>query len=164
VILRADFGWIILVAFVFWVLQVLRAGATGKGGRGGPIPGPPSGTPEGTQREGVELERLLRHLERRLGEAGERAGPPRTKVTIKRPAPGPSPATVEVADGRSLEVAEDRTLAAAIDRQRLIPTAASQAPPSRATSGSAAAPAVSARQLRDAVLWQEILGPPKGLQ
>jgi hypothetical protein len=159
VILRADFGWIILVAFVFWVLQVLRAGATGKGGRGGPIPGPPSDTPGGTQREGVELERLLRYLERRLGEAGERAGRPRTKVTIKRPTPGPSPATVEVADGRSLEVAEDRTLAAAIDRQRLIPTPAEQ-PPQR----PAAAPVVAARQLRDAVLWQEILGPPKGLQ
>ena len=174
-ILRADFGWVILVAFVFWVLQVLRAGATGKGGgRPGPTPPPPS-KPGGTQREGVELEQLLRHLERRLGEAGERAAQKRTTVTVRRPAPAqhvpvvvrrepvPAPVAERAAEEASLEVDVGDATGASLERHR--PLAPAVTPPYQPLRRPAGDPAtVTDRRLRDAVLWREILGPPKGLQ
>ena len=176
-ILRADFGWVILVAFVFWVLQMVRAGATGKSGRAGPHPGSPPGNPGGTQREGVELEQLLRHLERRLGEAGEQVGQGRPKVTVRRPVPTqPVPVTgrreppgrlsIETApdEGASLETEASLTTEGSLVRVRPRMQFSLPAPNETPVGRATAATAVTTRQLRDAVLWQEILGPPKGLQ
>jgi hypothetical protein len=184
VILRADFGWVILAAFVLWILQVLKAGATGKGkrGEGGLPPGPPSGNPGGTQREGVELEQLLLQLERRLGQAGERAGQRRAKVIVKRPAPEqPEPVTVRreplvrrepvvqaIPEAAPEEASLEGDVNIATEKVALPrrPPAHVVARPSPDLSArrAAVAPSVTSRQLRNAVLWREILGPPKGLQ
>jgi hypothetical protein len=176
VILRADFGWVILVAFVFWVLQMVRAGATGKSGRAGPHL-PPPGNPGGTQREGVELEQLLRHLEGRLGKAGEQVGQVRPQVTVRRPVPTqPVPVTlrreppgrlsIETApvEGASLETEASLTAEGSLVQVRPRVQFSLPAPNDTPVQRATAATAVTARQLRDAVLWQEILGPPKGLQ
>ncbi len=184
-ILRVDFGWVILVAFVFWLLQVLRAGATGRSGRGRPVPpATSSGQPGGTQREGAELEQMLRYLERRLGgESGSKPSRPPAQVTVKRPAARvqtkparlPAPVTVSLEDpvDRAAEVQalERQRLAVADARNRELTDADHaafeakiRARDERTASSPAAAPGLTARQLRDAVLWQEILGPPRGLQ
>ncbi len=186
-ILRADFGWVILVAFVFWLLQMLRAGATGRSGRGRPLPpAPSSGQPGGTQREGAELERMLRYLERRLGgESGSKPSGPPAQVTVKRPAapgranparqPARNPVTVSLenpvdraAEGQALErqraaVAEARNRELT-DADHAAFEAKIRTGNERAARSPAAAPGLTAGQLRDAVVWQEILGPPKGLQ
>jgi hypothetical protein len=182
-ILRADFGWLIFVAFLFWIFRMLQAGTRG-GGRGRVPPPPmPPGPPQGTQREGAELEELLRQLEGRLG--GRLAGrvEPRPKVVVKRPAQtGSAPARrVATDETTSLEAAVDRTAEAeALERTRLAAAAARDreltevdhaafearikdaSAPLR--SSQAGALRLTAQQLRDAVLWQEILGPPKGLR
>lgn len=187
-ILRADFGWVILAAFVFWLLQLVRAGARGRGGRGRPLPPSPStGQPGGTQREGAELEQFLRYLERRLG--GESAPKPSqapAPVIVKRPAGPVRAKQPRVADQDpvtvvSLESPVDRAAEAAVlERQRLavatgrnreltdadhaVFAAKIRAGNDLAARSPAAPAGLTVRQLRDAVLWQEILGPPRGLQ
>lgn len=187
-ILRADFGWVILVAFVFWVLQLVRAGARGRGGRGRPLPPSSSpGQPGGTQREGAELEQFLRYLERRLG--GESAPKPSqapAPVTVKRPAAPVRAKSPREADRNpvtvvSLENPVDRAAEAeALDRQRVavaternreltdadhaVFTAKIRAGNELAARSPAAPAGLTVRQLRDAVVWQEILGSPRGLQ
>jgi hypothetical protein len=181
------FGWIVFVGFLFWLMQVLRAG-TGSGGRRPAPPPPRPPRPDATQREGEQLEALLGQLEGRLGQA---APAPRTKskasVVVRRPAAPPSrsrpplrPADRDQSEGASVEVAIDREAEAeVIERRRLAAVAArSEALTDadhaafearvRADSAPDAAAAtirrLNVRQLRDAFVWNEILGPPAGLR
>jgi hypothetical protein len=179
------FGWIVFFGLLIWVFQVLRAG-----GQAGPRrpPSPPRPyRPDATQSEAQRLEQLLRHLEGRLGQEG---GVTRTKstVVIKRPAPplprarqrAASPARARAAESeeaQSLEVPVDREAEAeAIERRRLAAVAARS---QELTDADHAAfevrvradrdprPGVApptTRQLRDAFVWNEILGPPAALR
>ena len=129
---------------------------------------------------------MLRYLERRLGgESGSKPSGPPAQVTVKRPAapgranparqPARNPVTV------SLENPVDRAAEAeALDCQRVavatarnreltdadhaVFTAKIRAGNELAARSPAAPAGLTVRQLRDAVVWQEILGSPRGLQ
>jgi hypothetical protein len=175
---RADigFGWIVFAGFLLWVLQVLRragAGSRGPVRRGPPVPMPRPPRPDASQREGERLEELLRQLQGRLEQtgAGTRG---KTTVVIKRPK------VAETMEAASLEAAVDREAEAeAIERRRLEAVAARSreltdadhaAFEARIREEEAAAqartapPRLTPRQLREAFVWNEILGPPVGLR
>ena len=165
-ILRADFGWVIFVAFLFWIFRVLQAGARTSGRGKAPPPPMPSGPPRGTQREGSELEELFRQLQGRLGGRSGGKVEARSKIVVKRQAPARPAPVKPVPTGEtavSLEEGFDQEGdAEAPERTRLAAaTARGSAPP---PPSQAAVSGLTSRQLRDAVVWQEILGPPKGLQ
>jgi len=164
------FGWIVFVGFLLWLFQVLRAGATG-GGRRSPPPSH-SPRPDATQREGEQLEALLHHLEGRLGQA---APQPRSRTQ-----PAAPPRDAGQPEGVSLEQPVDREAEAeAIERRREAAVAARNEALTDAdhaafeariyaerAAGAAYAPArsLTPRQLREAFVWREILGPPAGLR
>ena len=193
--MRADlgFGWIVFAGFLLWVLQVLRAGGQGTVRRGPQAPMPRAPRPDASQREGEQLEEMLRQLQGRLGQAGGGAGAgarAKTTIVIKRPAPAPGPVrqrpkparprAAEPVEGASLEVPVDREAEAeAIGRRRLEAVAArneeltdadhaafearireEDAAPWARTVASRLTP----RQLREAFVWNEILGPPVALR
>ena len=189
--MRADlgFGWIVFAGFLLWVLQVLRTGGQGTVRRGpqAPLPRPPR--PDASQREGERLEELLRGLQGRLeqGGAGTRG---KTTIVIKRPVPAPGPVhqrpkparsrAAEPEEAASLEAPVDREAEAeAIERRRLEAVAARSqeltdadhaAFEARIREEDAAARArttarrLTAGQLREAFVWNEILGPPVALR
>ncbi len=165
-ILRADFGWVIFVAFLFWIFRVLQAGARSSGRGRVPPPPMPSGPPRGTQREGSELEELFRQLEGRLGGPSGGRVEPRPKVVVKRPAqarPAPVHPVPLGETAVSLEEGGDQEAPAeAPERTWLAPATARGS--ARPLPSQAAVPSPTTKHLRDAVVWQEILGPPKGLQ
>jgi len=150
--LRADFGWVIFVAFLFWIFRILQAGARSSGRGRVPPPQTPPGSRDATQREGSELEELLRQLQGRLG--GRSAGKvePRPKIVVKRPAQA-RPAPVRPAPADESVVSLEAGVRREAEAEAVEPAAA-----------HVAVPRLSVQHLRDAVLWQEILGPPKGLQ
>lgn len=143
-----------------------------------------------TQAEGSRLERMLRDLQRTLEEAAETQGSYPTGF----PAPLPQPreeieerASLEVEpEIRSLEGEVRRETrrridqdegAAEIEARRIQAAAARDATRTRAdhiafderirqqpADHTAATPGYTAKQLRDAVVWREILGPPVGLR
>ena len=184
------FGWIVFVGFLFWLFQVLRAGATGGSGRR-PTP-PPSHPPrpDATQREGEQLEELLRHLEGRLGQGTPEPRPrPKTTVVVRRPAPLPPRPRAQPAAPRrdagqpeavSLEASVDREAEAeALERRRDAAVAARSEALTDAdhavfearidaerTAATANAPArnLTPRRLREAFVWSEILGLPAALR
>lgn len=189
--MRADisFGWIVFFGFLVWVFQVLRAGTKGWTRRGPSVPAPRPYRPDATQSEGQRLEELIRHLEGRLDQQTGTAGGKSTAV-VKRPAPAqprarprpaaPKPRIAESAEGGSLEAPVDREAEAeALERRRLAAVAAREEALTDADHAAfevrvradrepdaAAAPIrrLDARQLRDAFVWNEILGPPAGLR
>ena len=151
--MRADigFGWIVFVGFLLWVLQALRAG--GRGERSAGAPGPRSYRPDATQREGEQLEELLRQLQGRLGRP---EAPGNTKVLVKRPAPARPPEAI------SLETRIDREAEAeAFERRRT-----EARPTTESAEGVRIGPVsrLTPHQLRDAIVWNEILGPPMALR
>lgn len=196
--MRADigFGWIVFAGFLLWVLQVLRAGSRGTVRRGPPPPLPRPSRPDASQREGEQLEALLRQLEGRLGQTGAGTRGKAT-VVVRRPAapapaapapaparPRPKPARPKAPAGEaptSLEVPVDREAEAeAIERRRLEAVAARNQELTdadhaafearmRQEDAAAALAATAARrltpgQLREAFVWNEILGPPVALR
>src|SRR5262249_58079575 len=111
-----------------------------------------------TQREGVELEQMLRQLERRLGNAGEQVGQRRTKVTVRRPTPArPVPVTVRREpsvrpggdttsdEGVSLETEASRSADGDFVHLRPLAQVPPSAPDVRPARRAAPAPPVSAR-------------------
>ncbi len=165
--MRADigFGWIVFVGFLLWVLQVLRAGGRGERSAGAPAPRPHR--PDATQREGEQLEELLRQLQGRLG-GPEARTPGKTRVLVKRSAPArpPEAVSLEAPVDREAEAEgiEQRRFAALEARNRELGDADHAAFEARIRTegGPAAAVArrLTSRELRDAFVWTEILGPP----
>jgi hypothetical protein len=197
--MRADigFGWIVFLGFLLWVLQVLRAGSRGTVRRGAPPPMPGPQRPDASQREGEQLEEMLRQLQGRLGQARGEAGTGtatrgNTTIVVKRPAPVPGPVRprtparprpagpTEAPEGASLEVPVDREAEAeALERHRLEAVAARNRELTDADHAAfearmrqedaaprarTAARRLTPRQLREAFVWNEILGPPMGLR
>jgi hypothetical protein len=148
--LRADFGWIVFVFVLFWLFQVLRSGVRSSARTAGVPSHRPSGSLEGTQREGAELEELFRQLQQRVGGVAK-AGQSRSKVEAKQPAEA-RPAAAQVVVRREPAKADQPKVETGIQ------------PGSGQPTWAAAGARLTARQLRDAVLWREILGQPKGLQ
>ena len=183
------FGWIVFFGFLVWVFQVLRAGTQGGTRRSPSAPAPRPYRPDATRSEGERLEELIRHLEGRLDRQTGTAGGKST-VVVKRPTPAqprarPRPAaatprTAEPVEGRSLEAPVDREAEAeALEHRRLAAVAAREEALSDADHAAfeirvradrepdaVAAPIrrLNARQIRDAFVWNEILGPPAALR
>jgi hypothetical protein len=146
-------------------------------------PRPLPGSPDATQQEGLRLESVLRELQRSLEQAasttqaGELPAPPRGSPAARKgeiaAADSESrsleedvePEVRRVVDldeesaeveARRIQAAEARNLAVGRARER--PVALEQITPEPAEH--TASRSYSAKQLRDAVVWREILGPP----
>lgn len=195
---QADFGWIVFAAFLLWFFRVLQVGArrsARSGARGGeptrrPAPPPQERPLGGTQREGSELDELLRQLEGRLeaqpvGRPRLVLKPPVGKPATARQVPRPPlsddrPGSSEVAVDRGAEgeaLARQRFAAGGAGNQKLshadhagfearIRSGSGSQPTLRTAAGISRAPGsgFSAATLRDLLVWREILGPPKGLE
>ena len=210
-----EVGPLVVVGLMWVVLNALRKGGRPTGTSGKP-PSPsgsrlppvtrPSDTPsrspsagsplDATQREGSQLEQLLRELGRTLDQAGQpgkrptiRTLPPsRTSTPARLPTPakpakkGEAPAGAE---GQSLELDPARGERAVEDlddeaervvQQRMAAAEANLRPLSDADhrvfderirqepTDKTAVRGYTSKQLRDAVVWREILGPPVSLR
>jgi hypothetical protein len=186
-----EFNGILVLAAVWFVVSLIsRAGKKSQTPRPRlPNPGPlgPTEHPVGrdpTQQEGTRLELMLREFQRALEDAGREG----------RPVETPSPRYEEVEEGRSLEVeSEARSLenvasrparrrvdqddeAEQIEARRIKAAAARDTARSPADHAAfderirqqpadhTAVRTYTAQQLRDAMVWREILGQPVSLR
>ena len=180
-----DFGGILVLGIIWLLFNLIGQGKGRPRTPSPPMPQPrPTGAPDSTQREGTRLERLLRELERSLENVAERpsAGP------VKLPAPRRVEEDVE--ERGSLEEPErvasletdvprrerpeydqdtgaeaivQRRIEAARVRDHALGKADHQAFDAKIRQEAADHTAVrrySPAQLRDAIVWREILGPP----
>jgi hypothetical protein len=201
-----DFGWLLLLGFIYFVLNVMSKGKPGVSGGGAPprrsgVPGeePESGGASSMQIEAGKLERMMRELHLSL-EEGE---PPRV-ATKKRPPPmrqtppvrrAPAlPSEEEWEERQSLETeprvtslenltpraarqmvdhddqagaTAQRRISAAEQRNRAVTPADHRAFDKRIRQEPADRLATRARtvaELRQAVVWNEILGKPVALR
>jgi hypothetical protein len=186
-----DFGGLLLLGLVWFIFNLLskkrEPGSAPHPGR--PRPTPRTVTPQPgsdpTQREGSRLELLLKQMERALTDASGPGG---------RPATTSLPQAGEVEERESLEVAPEveslegevrRPARAVVDRDDEVEAVEARRIAAAAERGGSqtsadhasfdrqirAQPAdhtavrgYTAKQLRDAVVWREILGPPKSLE
>ena len=187
-----DFGGLLVLGVVWLLFNLLGRGRSESRPRPRSTPGaaPPrtystrAGSvpePDATQLEGSRLERLLRELERNLGEAG---GTP-----VRLPSP-PLPDDEDVEERQSLEQPErvvsletevrrperveydQDTGAEELVRRRIAAAEARSGPRKRADhvafdarirqqpADHTAVRRFTQKQLRDAFVWREILGPP----
>jgi hypothetical protein len=147
----------------------------------------PTGIPrfDATQREGTQLERLLRELGRTLDEGREPAHRP-TVRTLPPAKAGTSSRSLEASpEGQSLEVDPARGARAVVDQddeaervveRRLAAAEANLKPLSEGDhqrfdqrirqepADQTATRGYTAKQLREAIVWREILGPPVSLR
>jgi len=186
-----DFGGLLLLGFL-WLLFNLLGKSRQQGGRvPGRRSPPPSAAPpsrgDATQREGTRLEALLREFERAL-EQGGGTGP------LGRPSSAPLPPAEEIEERESLETGPEvvslerevvrperphlsqdegaervvaRRIAAAEARSGPLTRADHVAFDQRIRPEPADATAVrplTTAELRRAVVWREVLGPPVGLR
>ena len=171
-----DFGGLVLLALLWIFFKMIGRGReeSAKAPPRRPVPttpGGPASGPDATQLEGSQLERLLRQLERAM-EQGRL--PPAEEVEERE--------TLEVGPTvESLETDVRRPERARVDQddeaERIIARRAAAAsarsgPLTRADHAAfdqrirqepadhTAVRALTPQQLRDAVVWREILGPP----
>ncbi len=183
-----DLTGLIVLGFLWFLFNLLGKGRQPQG-RSRPMPpGPPSGSGDGTQREGSQLEALFRELERRVGEASAKPGPRGRPATVALP-PAEEveeresleteaevvsleqytrrPARVRVDRDEGAEGIEAARVAAAEARSGSLSRKDHTAFDSRIRQEPADATAVrplSAERLREAMIWREILGPPVSLR
>jgi hypothetical protein len=180
----------IIIFAVVWFIVGLLSKAGSKNQRPPPIPRQrprPTPLPRGldpTQQEGSRLELVLRQVQRALEEAGQQGSPP---VTSR-------PRYEEVEEGRSLEVepevvsletgvsrpgrrrVDQDDEAEEIESRRIKAAAArdvARSPVDRFDFNASirqepaehtATRGYTTKQLRDAMVWREILGPPVSLR
>ena len=186
-----EFNGILVLAVVWFVVSLIsRAGKKSQARRPrSPNPRPPGPTlqPVGrdpTQQEGSRLEIMLREFQRALEDAGAQGRPART----------PRPSYEQVEEGRSLEVeSEARSLESVVprparrevdqdDEAEQIAARRIKAAAARDTAQSpvdhvafderirqqpaehTAVRTYTTQQLRDAMVWREILGRPVSLR
>lgn len=182
-------GLLVLAAVWFLVSLISRAGRKTQTPPGAPRPQPPRPIPrtlgaDPTQQEGSRLERVLRDFQRALEEAEEKA----------RPAEPSWPRYEEVEEGVSLEVEPEVTSLESVaprparrevdqdDEAEQIAARRIRAAAARDTARSpvdhvafderirqqpadhTAVRTYTAQQLRDAMVWREILGRPVSLR
>ena len=183
-----DFGGLIIVGIVWWLFNLITRSRPDSGRstttRTLPPAHPPA-TGDATQREGSMLERLLRELERNMEDGGRPTAPrpvPRHSV--------PLPSAEEVEELESLEEPERvvsletevvRTPRVRVDhdddaeqveRRRIAAAEARSGALTRADhrrfdqrirqepADHTAVRRYTRAQLRNAIIWREILGPP----
>lgn len=184
-----DFNGLLVVAAIWFLVSLLGGGRQKKQVPQAVSKRPPDrpaqpGLPDATQREGRRLESVLREFERALEQAGPSGRSART----------PLPRAEEVEDGESLEMEPEvgsletevrREVRRPVDQddeaeqvaaRRIKAAAARDQVRSKAdhaefdkrirqeVADKTATPGYTTQQLRDAVIWREILGPPVSLQ
>jgi len=208
-----EVGPLVVLGLMWVVLNALRKGGSRPGsGTGKPqssrpsaarLPGGarPTGAPtqlsgagpalDATQREGSQLEHLLRELGRTLDQVGQQSKRPtaRTLPPSRTQLPGKparnTESLVPLSEGQSLEVDAARAErpvedlddeAERVVEQRRAAAEANLRPLSEAdhrvfderirqeASDKTAVRAFTPKQLREAVIWREILGPPVSLR
>ena len=183
-----DLGPVLLIGFAWLVVNAIRKAGRKPPGPGAPPrprPLPPVTGADATQREGSQLEALLRELGRTLergsgpvGRAPDRRLPPAEEVEER----GSLEVSPEV---RSLERAPGRQARAEVDQddeaerivaRRIAAAEAQDKPRTKADhrafdarirqepADKTATQGYTTRQLRDAVVWREILGPPVSMR
>ena len=174
-----------LVIGALWFVLTLITRAKGKttrprqpGSSSYPPPKPLPSRPDPTQQEGFRLQMVLGDLRRALEEAAQPTSPSGGPVARDRQR---SDALEFESEARSLEgdveqeVVDRDDEAAGIEAQRIQAAAVRNAgrksgvkqpatPVPQEPADHTGAPGYSVRQLRDAVVWREILGPPLALR
>jgi hypothetical protein len=176
-----DFGGLLLLGFLWVVFNLLTKGRQQQGERPSKLPTrlPPAAPPsrgDPTQREGSRLEALLREFERALEQgagSGPLGRPPRPadgeagrRETWKRNRGGePETAVAGLSGPRSARMKEPSGWWR-VDRQPMPRQHHTRWMRRRPAHPAADATAVRARpeQLRRAVVWREVLGPPVALR
>jgi|1185.fasta_scaffold61101_2 hypothetical protein len=175
-----------LVIGALWFVLTLITRAKGKVSRSRQ-PGPPSysrptalpSRPDPTQQEGLRLQMVLGDLRRALEEAGQAASSSEEPIARSRQSQRSDSLEMD-SEVRSMEREREREPvdlddeAAGIEAGRIQAAAARNAgrkseakqptAPVQQPADHTSASGYSARQLRDAVVWREILGPPLGLR
>ena len=181
-----DFGGFLVLGIIWLLFNLIGQGKGRPRTPSLPMPQPrPTGAPDPTQRKGTRLERLLRELERSLEDVAERptAGP------VKLPAPRrvekedveergsleepervasletdvPRRERPEYDQDTGAEAIVQRRIEAARVRDHALGKADHQAFDAKIRQEAADHTAVrryTRAQLRDAIVWREILGPP----
>ena len=180
-----DFGTLLFLGIV-WLLFNLIGKARGSAPRAPEPPSPRPGRrvnlPDATQREGHQLETLLRELQRTLGLPAEtpvrleRTRRPEAEEVEERESLEVEPETVSlerevrraertrVDQDEGAERIETRRIASAAARGGALTRADHAAFDERIKAQPADQTAVrrfNPAQLRDAMVWREILGPPR---
>jgi hypothetical protein len=200
-----DFGWLLLLGFIYFVLNVMSKGKPGASDgssptrRTRPLGELPDGGTSATQIEAGKLERMLQELQRSLEEgevrpaATRKPPPPMRRPPPVRRAP-PLPSAEEWEERQSLETdrgvvsleslaprparqvvdhddqanaAAQRRISAAEQRDRAVSPVDHLAFDARIRQEPADRLATRARtvaELRQAVVWNEILGKPVALR
>ena len=185
-----DFGGLLMLGFLWLVFSLMSRGKAQQTRRrpGSPLPpAPPPASRDATQREGSRLEALLREFERAL-EQGQATGPLGRPSTVRLPpaeeveerdsleaAPVVVSLEEDVVRPERVRVSEDdtaerlvaRRIAAGAKRSGPLTRADHLAFDQRIRQEPADATAVrrpSVEQLRRAVVWREVLGPPVSLR
>lgn len=181
-----DPGALVLLGLGWLVVNAIRksAGTPPATGRVPPRPPPPASGPDATQLEGQRLDELLRNLGRTLERAGPAGRPPDHRLPPAREVENRQSleTTPQV---RSLETEPRRPQRTPVDQDddaeqlvaRRIAAAEARATPLTAAdhrrfeerirqepADKTATRALTAAQLRHAVVWREILGPPVSLR
>lgn len=175
-----DFSGLLVLGIVWMLFNLLGMGKrTARSAPRHPAPQPRPGGVRGpgdaTQQEGSRLERLLRELERNLEEVegtqppgGSRLDEPDSleepvrvvslETDVQRPlrVPYDQDADAEALVERRIESARARDRAPSRADRRAFEQQIRQEP-----ADHTAVPRYTPQQLRDAVVWREILGPPR---
>jgi hypothetical protein len=180
-----EFNWLVVLGVVWFLFNLISNARRKPQAPSQPVPRDQRPRPlpsarDATQQEGSRLEVMLRDLQRSLEQAAESGRPTRI----------PLPPAEEFEDSESLEVdPEVRSLegevrrevrqrvdqddeAGDIETRRIEAAAARDSARTKSdhiafdqrirqeTADHTAAPAYTAQQLRNAIVWREILGPP----
>jgi hypothetical protein len=201
-----EVGPLVVLGLMWVVLNALRKGGRKPPDRSGtapsnrpPAPKPPGETRPGmaaqsptvrprfdaTQREGTQLERLLRELGRTLDEGRAPAHRPTVRTLPPAKARTSDGSLESAPEGQSLETDPGRGERAVVDQddeaeqvvqRRLAAAEANLKPLSESDhqvfdqrirqepADQTATRGYTARQLREAIVWREILGPPVSLR
>jgi hypothetical protein len=173
-----EFNGVLILAAVWFVVSLIsRAGRRAQTPRPrSPMPVP---RPTATQQEGTRLELMLRELQRTMEDAGrqqrarelERFDPPHPleaepearslEEMVSRPARREVDQDDEAEQlvARRIKAAEARDVAQPATGRVALHDRLKQEP-----ADHTAVRGYSAQQLRDAMVWREILGPPVGLR
>lgn len=181
-----DFNAVLLLAAVWFLVSLLSRGSRKRKAPPGQVsrdplrPKPLPTTPDATQREGFRLELVLRDFQRALEQAQSAGRSGGTQIPEEEDVEERASLEVEP-DVRSLEGEvrrADRTRvdqddeAEQIEARRIAAAAARDATRTRADHAAfderirqepadhTASSRYTAQQLRDAMVWREILGPP----
>jgi hypothetical protein len=179
-----DFGGLLVLGIVWLLFNLIGQGKgrTRAAPRGTPRPMPqprPAGAADPTQQEGSRLERLLRELERNLEKVAERQSglpAPREEEDVEERDSLEEPEKVlsletdvrrrqraEYDQDTAAEAIVQRRIAAAQARDRALGKSdhkAFDAEIRQEVADHTAVRRYTPAQLRDAVVWREILGPP----